>query len=240
MADNLRIFGVTYSSATGIKATDDGDVVRSFIRPQGTLSVSENGLVDVAQYANVNINVAGGGGTDTSDATMTSGDQMLSGVTAYSKGVKYTGTIASKTSTDVTVSGDTVSIPAGHYASAVSKSVASGTEGTPSATKGSVSNHSVSVTPSVTNVTGYITGGTQTGTAVTVSASELVSGTYSVTSSGSKDVTNYASASVPSGSATTPATTVTANPSISVNSSTGLITATASATQSVTPTVSAG
>ena len=44
---------------------------------------------------------------------------------------------------------------------------------------------------------------------------------------------------MPSGSATTPATTITANPSISVNSS-GLITATASASQSITPTVSAG
>ena len=73
-----------------------------------------------------------------------------------------------------------------------------GTAGTPTATKGTVSNHSISVTPSVTNTTGYITGSTKTGTAVTVSASELVSGTYSVTSSGTKDVTNYASASVPS------------------------------------------
>ena len=44
---------------------------------------------------------------------------------------------------------------------------------------------------------------------------------------------------MPSGSATTPATTITANPSITVSSG-GLITATASATQSVTPTVSAG
>lgn len=44
---------------------------------------------------------------------------------------------------------------------------------------------------------------------------------------------------MPSGSASTPATTITANPSISVSSS-GLITASASATQSVTPTVSAG
>ena len=45
--------------------------------------------------------------------------------------------------------------------------------------------------------------------------------------------------SVATGSATTPATTITSNPSISVNSS-GLITATNSKTQSVTPTVSAG
>lgn len=41
------------------------------------------------------------------------------------------------------------------------------------------------------------------------------------------------------GSATTPATTITANPSISVSNS-GLITATASASQSITPTVVAG
>lgn len=44
---------------------------------------------------------------------------------------------------------------------------------------------------------------------------------------------------MPSGSATTPATTITANPTISVSSS-GLITASVSKTQGVTPTVSAG
>ena len=49
-----------------------------------------------------------------------------------------------------------------------------------------------------------------------------------------------ATKTVASGSATTPATSITANPSISVNSSTGVITATTSATKSVTPTVSAG
>jgi hypothetical protein len=82
--------------------------------------------------------------------------------------------------------------------------VPSGTAGTPVATKGAVSNHSVSVTPSVTNTTGYITGGTITGTAVTVSASELVGGTKAITSSGTTDVTNYASASVAAGSASAP------------------------------------
>lgn len=49
-----------------------------------------------------------------------------------------------------------------------------------------------------------------------------------------------ASKSVASGSAATPATTITATPTISVNSSTGVITASVSASQSVTPTVSAG
>ena len=97
----------------------------------------------------------------------------------------------------------------------------SGTAGTPTATKGTVSNHQVSVTPSVTNTAGYISGGTINGTAVTVSASELVSGTYTVDSSGTKDVTNYASASVPAGTAGTPSASkgAVSNHSISVTPS---------------------
>ena len=112
--------------------------------------------------------------------------------------------VARRTSADWIVLDGTVTGPAGYYAEQVSKTVQSGTAGTPTATKGAVSNHSVAVTPSVTNSTGYIEGGTKTGTAVSVSASELVSGTLSVTSSGTKDVTNYAAASIPAGTEGTP------------------------------------
>lgn len=120
----------------------------------------------------------------------------------------------------------------------------SGTAGTPTASKGTVSDHSIAVTPSVTNTTGYITGGTKTGTAVSVSASELVSGTYSVTSSGTKDVTNYASASVPAGTAGTPSATKgsVSNHSISitpsVTNSTGWITGSTKTGTAVTVDVS--
>ena len=94
---------------------------------------------------------------------------------------------------DITVSGATVTVPSGYYEQQETKTVASGTAGTPTATKGTVSNHSVTVTPSVTNTTGYITGSTKTGTAVTVSASELVSGSQNITSNNTYDVTNLAS-----------------------------------------------
>ena len=137
-------------------------------------------------------------------------------------------------SDDLTVNGPTVTAPAGYYEEDASASVASGTAGTPVATKGTVSNHSISVTPSVTNTTGYITGGTNTGTAVTVSASELVSGTKSITSSGTTDVTNYASASVAAGTATAPASISGTGASVS----TGTNTLTLSKTISVTPNVS--
>ena len=93
-----------------------------------------------------------------------------------------------------------INIPTGYNSTAqyyTISAVADGTAGTPTATKGTVSNHSINVTPSVTNVTGYITGGTKTGTAISVAASELVSGTKSISSNGTGiDVTNYAAVDV--------------------------------------------
>lgn len=116
----------------------------------------------------------------------------------------------------------------------------SGTVGTPTASKGTVSNHSIAVTPSVTNTTGYITGGTITGTAVSVSASELVSGTLSITSAGTADVTNYASASVASGSAKVPNTSYSPSITISVDEETGEIQAYGYSSYTLAPTVTAG
>ena len=53
------------------------------------------------------------------------------------------------------------------------------------------------MTPSVTNTSGYITGSTKTGTAVTVTASELESGTKSITANGTGiDVSGYSTVDV--------------------------------------------
>lgn len=134
--------------------------------------MAQNVVINGVTYSNVpevDIPTSGGGTAefyDTSDATLDNGSKMLSGYTAYADGTKYTGSIATKTSSNLTASGATVTAPAGYYASAASKAVASGT-------------------------------------------------------------------------AKTPATTITTTPTISVSSA-GLITASVSATQSVTPTISAG
>lgn len=117
---------------------------------------------------------------DTSDATLNSGDKMLSGNTAYANGTKYTGTITTKSSSDVTVSGDTVTTPAGYYASSVSKSVAAGSATAPasiSGTSATVSTgtntltltKSISVTPTVS--AGYVSAGTAGTASVSLTAS---------------------------------------------------------------------
>lgn len=71
---------------------------------------------------------------DTTDKTADSGN-MLNGITALKNdGTTATGNIASKTSSDLTVSGATVTAPAGYYASSASKSVSSGSATTPATT----------------------------------------------------------------------------------------------------------
>ena len=120
-------------------------------------------------------------GTDTSDATLTSGNQMLSGYTAYAKGTKYTGTIPTKSSSDLEASGATVTVPSGYYASQVTKSVATGTVTAPSSISGTSATLStgtntltltktVSVTPSVTTA-GYVSSGTAGNASVSLTAS---------------------------------------------------------------------
>lgn len=139
-----------------------------------------------------------GGGTaefmDTSDATLASGGSMLSGVTAYAGGTKYTGSIATKTSSDLSASGATVTVPAGYYASQASKAVSSGSATAPatiSGTSASVStgtntltlSKTISVTPSVT--AGYVSSGTAGNAAVSLTASVTTKGatTYTPTTS---------------------------------------------------------
>lgn len=112
------------------------------------------------------------------------------------------------------------------YKPVVVAAMPSGTAGTPTATKGTVSNHSVTVTPSVTNTTGYITGSTKTGTAVTVTASELVSGSETKTENGTYDVTNLASlvVNVSGGSSDVATGTLTVESNVSTSTNTAIAT----------------
>lgn len=142
----------------------------------------------------VEIPLSGGGGNavfvDTSDATLDNANKMLNSVTAYSNGTKYTGNIPTKTSSNLSASGDTVTVPSGYYASQCTKAVASGSTTAPatiSGTSASVStgtntltlSKTISVTPTVS--AGYIASGTAGNSSVSLTASVTTKGSQTYT-----------------------------------------------------------
>ena len=159
--------------------------------------MSKSVIINGVTYSNVpmvEIPLSTGSGNaefyDTSDATLDNGNKMLSGNTAYADGVKYTGSIATKTSSDLTASGATVSVPSGYYATNATKSVSSGSATAPatiSGTSASVStgtntltlSKTVSVTPTVS--AGYISSGTAGNSSVSLTASVTTKAAATIT-----------------------------------------------------------
>ena len=192
------------SSATGTKVVSGGSYFTE-ITPTTTghkinsITVTMGGVDITSQVFKPGV----GGKAITANGTYNASSDNLSGYDTVTVNVSGGGggspNLQAKTNISPTTSSQTITPDSGYdgLSSVQINAMPTGTAGTPTATKGSVSNHSVSVTPSVTNTTGYITGGTKTGTAVTVSASELVSGNKEITANGTGiDVANYSTVSV--------------------------------------------
>lgn len=136
---------------------------------------------------------------DTTQKTVTAGT-MLSGTTALKNdGTGITGNIASKSSSNLTASGATVTAPAGYYPNAANKAVASGSASTPAT--------SITANPTISvNASGLITASVSGSKSVTpaVSAgyvSEGTAGTVTVSGSNTQQLSTQAAATI------TPSTT---------------------------------
>ena len=158
--------------------------------------MAQNVVINGVTYQNVpSVEIPkSGSGTaefyDTSDATLDSGGKMLASYTAYANGTKYTGSIATKTGTDLSASGDTVTVPAGYYASQATKAVSAGSATAPatiSGTSASVStgtntltlSKTISVTPTVT--AGYVSAGTAGNSSVSLTATVTTKAAATIT-----------------------------------------------------------
>ena len=314
--DALSVSGATVSGAAGYYDEAVSAAVASGSAKTPATSITANPTISVGNDGKITASVS-----KTQSVTPTVQEGYVSSGTAGNVTVSGTKTEQLSTQAGTTITPSTseqTAVAAGKFTTGDVKvaAVPAGTEGTPVATKDAVSNHAIIVRPSVTNTAGYIEGGSHVGAGVSVSASELVSGTKSISANGSNiDVVNYAKVnvsvtpslqtksatptesaqtitpdagyygldevdvaaispnyvgsgvtrndstdltasgdtvtapagyyeeaatkSVASGSAATPATTISVTPSITVDND-GLITSSVSASESVTPTVSAG
>lgn len=124
-----------------------------------SLNDNYNALLNILDKAN---NLPSSSGTELPKLTNpgTSSDLLSGKELIDQNGNKVTGTIATKTSSNLTASGATVTVPAGYYASSASKSVSTATQATPSITV----NSSGLITASATQSAGYVSSGTKSAT----------------------------------------------------------------------------
>ena len=228
------------SSTTGVTYVDISNTTEAPVLVSGDALYINKGYVD-----NLKINLSKLV-PDGASAELAAG-HILSGYSAYNNdGILIAGNIASKTSANVVHSGKTVTVPAGYYGSEVIHDIDTGTvvASVSSNTSGSASVVATGFTASGTATDYYVTLSTSAGSVKATAAG----GTAGYVTASTTDETAVTSVAVngngdklyiPAGSATTPATTITKNPTISVGSD-GKITANVSGSQNVTPTIIAG
>lgn len=219
MADKIRILNGVEGGMTTAQMDSNLDVANTNIENAFTAVGNKGGTIPQSKIsgnlANAINSIPEGAElpaltNEGSAADLLSGKQLIN-----QEGNIVTGIIATKTSSNLTANGATVTVPAGYYASQATKSVSTATRAdTTISVTADDTNDKLTITASNNQGTGYVTGANKT-------ASKTISLTANGATVTASDGTNSISKSV--------ATATQATPSISVNSS-GLITA--SATQS--------
>ena len=206
MEDDVTIVDETTGGSVVVTEEQDpggGTIVHitSDVVVSGTSTITANGTYDIASYASALVSVPTGGTINNQNKTVTPTENLqtitydtgytgLGTVSVYGISSTYVGTgVSRRSSTDLTASGSTVTVPAGYYATQATKSISGGSAFPPAvtitknptisinSTTGVVTatySGSSSITPTVT--AGYISVGTA-GTISTAGTS-----TYQLTS----------------------------------------------------------
>lgn len=209
MSDTLNIFGTEYSGVTGIIASTPSETELTYVRPQGTLSITSAGNnIDVAQYATASVasgsatpaaSISATGATvSTSTNTLTLTKSSVSNTPQVSAGFISSGTAGNSSvslSATVTTKGATTYTPATSNQTIASGTYLTGTQ-TISGDANLVAGNIKSGT-SIFGVTGTYTGGggdsknvqiNQSTTRTTTSTLSKANGDLTVSKTGTYDV----------------------------------------------------
>jgi hypothetical protein len=170
LADGIRELSGTTTTKSIDTMTSDVNTANTEIAEQTDLIAQITGALENK--------AAGGGGVELPELTNPAAtSDILSGKEAIDENGKVlTGTIATKTSSNLTASGATVTVPSGYYATNATKSVTTATQATPSVSI----NSSGLITASATQTAGYVSAGTKSGTKqLTTQAAKTVTPTTS-------------------------------------------------------------
>ena len=265
---------VSYSSPyTGLEGVTVNAIPSQYIVPTGTKSITSNGTgIDVSSYALADVAVPTGSTINNQDKTVTpteseqeitygSGYTGLGTVTVEAISSTYVGSgISRKSSTDLTVSGASITAPAGYYETAASKSVSTMTlptaasatsSGTSKATiSRSTSDQYINISTGYNSTASYYKINAVSNMTLPTAASSTSSGTSKATigRSTSNQYINipvgynstaayYTISAVANGSATGPSSLSGTSATVSTGTNTLTLTKTGITT---TPTVSAG
>lgn len=189
----------------GLSKVVVGAIPSEYVIPSGTKAISTNGTHSVSGYANATVDVQPSlqakSATPSESAQTIQADSNYDGLSSVSVGAissTYVGSeIDRRSSSNLTVSGATVTAPAGYYASAASKSVSSGSAATPAT--------SITANPSISvSASGLITASVSASQSVTPSVtagyvSSGTAGTVSISGSNTQQLTTKAAATITPG-----------------------------------------
>ncbi len=158
-------------TAASLETQTDGNAVNADIRNNKTAWV--NGQKVTGTMPNANVVVSDIAVSNTGDVTARVYNQTAGYVDTFD--IPLSTKLDTKTGSDLTASGATVTVPAGYYASQATKSVATATQATPSISIDSAGK----ITASATQTAGYVSAGTKSVTEqlITQGAQTIIPGT---------------------------------------------------------------